>query len=148
MPPFIPALGPRDCVASPFQNEDVFDEGTLFEGGVNDGFCGDGLSTTAALIAGDDDAAFTVLYAVTEGLCGESGEYDRVDCADTGAGEEGCDGVPGHGEVDGDGVTALDAIGFEDVGYTAYFVEEFGVGYYAAFAWFVCLVDDGGLGCK
>lgn len=68
-----------------------------------------------------------------------------MDGADAGAGEEGGDGVPGHGEVDGDGVAAFDAVGFEDIGDAADFVEKFGVGYFATAIGFVGFVDDGGL---
>lgn len=58
------------------------------------------LPAAPALVGGNDDAALAVLDTVPEGLGAEAGEYDGVDCAEAGAGEEGGDGVPGHGEVD------------------------------------------------
>jgi hypothetical protein len=53
--------------------------------------------------------------------------------------------VPGHGEVDGDGVATFYAVGFENVCDAAYFVEEFRVGDLMALTGFVCFVDYGGL---
>jgi len=68
-----------------------------------------------------------------------------VDGADAGAGEKSGGGLPGHGEVDGDGVAFFDAHGLEDVGDAADFAEEFGVGDEFALAWFVRFPDDSGL---
>jgi len=68
-----------------------------------------------------------------------------VDGADTGTSQErGC-GLPSHGEVDGDGVALLDAIGFQDVCDAADLAKQFGVGNVAALARLICLVDDGDL---
>ena len=65
--------------------------------------------------------------------------------ADTGTSQErGCS-LPSHGEVDGDGVAFLDAIGFQDVCDATDFAKQFCVRDIAALARLVCLVDDGGL---
>ena len=145
MPPAVAAFDPRDGVACAFEDEDVLDVGAGLEGCVDDGLCGDGLAAAATLVGGEDDAAAAVLDAVAEGLGGEAGEDDGVDGADAGAGEEGGDGVPGHGEVEGDGVALADAEGLEDVGEGADLVEELGVGDVGALGRLVGFVDDGGL---
>jgi hypothetical protein len=123
----------------------VFDEGTFLESGVYDCFCSDRFPTATTFVAGDDYTAPTVLYAIAEGFCGESGKDDGVDGANACTCEESGYCVPGHWEVDRDGVAAFYAVGFENVCDAAYFVEEFGVGDLTALTWFVCFVDYGGL---
>ena len=70
------------------------------------------------------------------------GEDDGVNSTDTSACKEGRYGVPCHREIDGNGVTLLDAPGLEDIGDSADLTEELGVGDLRAFVGFVCLVDD------
>jgi catechol 2,3-dioxygenase-like lactoylglutathione lyase family enzyme len=53
--------------------------------------------------------------------------------------------LPGHGEVNRDGIAFLDAEGFEDVGDFAYFAKEFSVGDDTAIGRFIGFVDDRGL---
>jgi hypothetical protein len=93
----------------------MFHEGTILQRCIYDS-----LPTTAALVASDDDAAPTVLDTVAEGHCRETCEADRVDST----GEETCDGVPGHWEVDRDGVTSLGAVRPKHIGDAAYFVQK------------------------
>ena len=107
----------------------------------------DGLATAPALVRGDDDAGPAVVDAVPERLGREAREDDGVDGADAGAGEEGGDGLPGHGHVDRDGVALLHAVGLEDVGEAAHFAEELAERDLAALAGLVCLVNDGRLDC-
>lgn len=64
VPPMIPALDPGNGVAGPLQNEDVFYQGTLFQGTVDYGLGRDGLSTSLSLVAGDDDSGRAVVDAV------------------------------------------------------------------------------------
>ena len=109
MPPLVPPTSPRDITPSALQDQYMFDEGTLLQRRIHNRLCGNSLPAAPALIAGNDDAAFAVLDAIAEGFRGEASKDDGVDSADAGAGEEGGDGVPGHGEVDGNGVAAFDA---------------------------------------
>lgn len=51
VPPEIPPLLHGHLVARPLQHEYLFDEGTFFERGVDDGFGGDGLAAAFALAA-------------------------------------------------------------------------------------------------
>lgn len=145
VPPFVTAFRPRDVVTRALEDQDVLDQRAFLECGVDDSLGGDSLSATFALVRGDEDTAFTVLRAITERFGGETGKDDRVNCTDTCAGKEGGDGLPGHGEVNGDGVALLDAEFFEDISDARYFAQELGVGDFSAFVGLVAFIDDGGL---
>lgn len=68
-----------------------------------------------------------------------------MDGADAGTSEEGCDGLPSHGKVDGDGGAFGDAERFEDVSKGADLTHKLGIGDQRARVGFVGFVDDGGL---
>lgn len=68
-----------------------------------------------------------------------------MDGTDACAREERSDSVPCHGKVNGHGVALLDAPGLEDIGDSAHFAEELGVGNLRALVGLVCFVDDGRL---
>lgn len=87
----------------------MLDERALLDGSIRDGLGRDGLASSTALVRGDENARLAVLDTVAEGLCREAGEDDGVDGANSRAGEERRDGVPGHGQIDGDGVALLDS---------------------------------------
>ena len=123
----------------------MLDMGAALECFVGECLDGDGLATATALIGGDDNTRLAVVDTVAEGLRGESGEDDRVDSTDTGAGHEGGNGLPGHREVNGDGVALLDTIGLEDIGDTARLAEQLAVADLSALAGLVSLVDDSSL---
>lgn len=55
MPPLVPRGRPWDGISCSLKDEDMFNERTLIEGGVDDGLCGDCLSTATALVGGDED---------------------------------------------------------------------------------------------
>ena len=57
-------------------------------------------------------------------------------------GQESGDGVPGHGHVNGDGVTLFDSHTLEDVGYAAHLTEKLSKGDFTTFTRFIGLVDD------
>lgn len=142
MPPFVTPLSPGNGVSGSPVDEDMLNIGTFLESGINNGLGSNSLSAPSALIGGDQNTGFAIQDAVSKGLRGETSKDDRVNCTDTGAGQESGNGMPGHGQVDGDGVTLLDSHSLEDIGYTANFAEELGVGDFAALAWFIGLVDD------
>ena len=52
---------------------------------------------------------------IPQGLCGETTEHDRMDRADTGAGQHGNGQLGDHGQVDCDPVALLDALLLQDV---------------------------------
>lgn len=145
MPPEITAFGPRNLGARPPEDQDLLDQRAVLESGINDSLGGNGLASTATFVAGDDDLALAVVDTVAEGFSGETGEDDRVDGTDTSASEERRGGLPGHGEVDGDGVALLDAQIFEDIGDLADLLEEFGVGDFTTLARLIGFPDNGRL---
>lgn len=64
---------------------------------------------------------------------------------DPGAREECSDCMPGHGQVNGDGITLFDAEFLEDIGDATDFAEELAVCDFFAFSWLVGFVDNGHL---
>ena len=145
MPPLVTSLRPGNGVSGPPLDKNVLDLGATFESGIDDGLGSNGLSTSSALVGGDQNAGLAILDAVTKRLGGETGEDDGVDGTDTSASQESGNSVPGHRHVDGDGVTLLDSHRLEDVGYTANFAEKLSIGDFAAFARLIGFVDDCGL---
>lgn len=145
VPPRVAALDKVDRVAGPLEHEDVLDDRAVLDGVVRELLDRDALAAAAALVGGDDDAGLAVVDTVAEGLGREAGEDDGVDGADAGAGEEGGDGLPGHGQVDRDGVALLDTPGLEHVCDAADFAEELAVADLGAFTGLISLVDDRGL---
>lgn len=63
-------------------------------------------------------------------------------CANARAREEGCDGLPSHREVNGDGIALFHAKFLEDVGHARHLAEQFGVRDLTAFTWLIRFVDD------
>ena len=53
--------------------------------------------------------------------------------------------MPGHWEVDGNGVSLLHTVGLEDVGKTARLAEELAIADLSAFTGLIGFVDDSGL---
>ena len=76
MPPFVTSFGPRNRLPGPLEDENVLDLGALLESGINDGLGGNSLSTSSALIGGDENAGLAILDAVSKGLGRETGEDD------------------------------------------------------------------------
>jgi hypothetical protein len=123
----------------------MLDGRALFQGSIGNRLERDRLPTALTLVRSDKDAGFAIVHAIAKRFRRETGEDDRVDGANASAGKEGGDGVPGHGEVDGDGVALFDAERLEDVGDAAYLVEELAIGDVGTLAGLIGLVDDGGL---
>jgi hypothetical protein len=86
-----------------------------------------------------------ILDAVSKRLEGESSEDDGLDGADSSAGQESGNSVPGHEHVNGDGVALFDSHSLQDVSHAANFAEKLSVGDFAAFARLIDFVDDCGL---
>jgi len=86
------------------------------------------------------------LDAVSEGLCRKASKDDGMDSADAGASEESSDSMPGHGEIDRNGVAFADIQRLEDVGEAANLGQKLAVGDEAALTRLIGLVYDGGLG--
>lgn len=145
MPPLVTALRPWNLTSCALENNDVLDLRATLDRRIDDNFGRNGLPTAAPLVGGEDHATFAVIDTVTEGLRGKASEHHRVDGTDARTGEEGCDGLPCHGEVDRDGVTFLDTNGFEYIGKARDFVQQLGKGDLSASVWLISFVDDRGL---
>ena len=145
VPPQIPSLGPRDVSTGPLEHDAVADVRALLEGLVDDLLGANELSTTLALVRGDDDPAVSVDDTVTEGVRRETGEDDGVHGANARAGKESNDGLGNHGQVDGNSVALLDTLALEDPGETGDLPLELAVRDGAALVGLVGLVDDGDL---
>ena len=74
-----------------------------------------GFATTNPLIGGDHHAARGIVNAIFERLRGEATEDNRVDGADTRAGEHGERGFGNHGHVDTHTVTLTDSLRSQSV---------------------------------
>ena len=142
MPPNVTSGSPRDFTSRPLQDKDVLYDVGLSQSGISNRLGGDRLSTPSSLVRGDQHPGLAIVNSITEGFRRETSEDDRVYGTDTCAGEESSHGLPVHGKIDANGVTLLDTEGFENVGDSAYFAQEFGIGDVAAFAWLVGFVDD------
>jgi hypothetical protein len=145
VPPPVAALGHRHIGSGALEDQAVGDIGALLQRIVDDLLGADELATALALVTGDDDLGLGINDPVTQRVGREAREDDRVDGTNAGAGQERHEGLGDHGEVDGDGITLLDAHLLEDVGGAADLAEELAVGQGAALADLVGLVDDGGL---
>ena len=139
------SLRPGNGVPRPLLDKTVLDLGALLERGIGDGLGSNGLSTSLALIGCDQNPRLAILDVVTKRLGGETSEDDGMGVTDTRASEESGNSMPGHGHVDGDGITLLDSHGLEDVSHTADFAEKLSIGDFTAFAWLISFADDCGL---
>jgi len=68
-----------------------------------------------------------------------------VHCTDPRTGEESRYRLPGHGEVNGDGVALLDAEFFEDIRNARYLTKELGIADFTTFTRLIGFVDNGSL---
>ena len=145
VPPEIAPLSPRDIGTSALVDKDVPDVGALLQSIVDNLLGANQLATALALVRGYDDLALGIDDPVAQRVGRETGENDRVDGSDSGAGEEGDESLGNHGEVDGYGVALADAHLLEDVGGLGDLAKELAVGDIATFAGLVGFVDDGDL---
>lgn len=99
VPPSITASRPRNFISSPLQYQHLLDVGAFRNGSVGNPLEGNGFTASLAFVGCDKDSGLAILHTVAEGLCREPSKDDGVDGTDTGAGEEGCNSVPCHGEV-------------------------------------------------
>lgn len=68
-----------------------------------------------------------------------------MDGSNTGTSHERGDGLPGHREVDGDGVALLNTIGLEDIGDAAGLAEKLAIADLSALTGLISFVDDSSL---
>jgi len=120
----------------------MLDERARLECRVDYGLGCNGLATATPFVGGEDDAAAAVKDTVTKGLCREASEHGRVDGTDARTCEEGSDGLPCHGKVNGDRIAFLDTIRFQHIGDAGDFMQQFSICDLSAFVRFISLVDD------
>lgn len=124
MPPQVPSLRPWNLTSRPLQHQNMLHKRTFLQGCIRNRFGSNRLATSPALIRRQQNSGFAILDTVSQALGREASKDDGVYGTDACTGEEGGDSLPGHGEVDRNGVAALDTEIFEDVGDGAYFTEE------------------------
>ena len=142
MPPRISAFNPINCLAGTLEDQHVFDTGALLKRGIDNSLCGNGLPTALSLIGSNDHPASAVHDSFAERLGAKPSEDDGMDCSNACASQESSHGLPGHGEIDGNGITLLDAERLEDIGNATDFAEEFTITDLKALPWLVCFPND------
>ena len=143
MPPLVAACSPGYLAACALENKNVLDVRAVLERSIDDDFSRNGLAATTTLIRSKNDLALAVDDTVAEGLGREAGEDDGVNGTDARAGEEGGNSLPGHGQVDGDGVTFLNAERLEHVRDAGNFAEKLSIRYLGTFIGLIGLINDG-----
>jgi len=66
VPPLVTSFGPGNSVPGPLEDKNVLDYGAILESGVNDSLGGDSLSTSAALVRGNQNTGLAILDAVSK----------------------------------------------------------------------------------
>lgn len=145
VPPLVAALDKVDIAPSALEDQDVLDGWGTLEGGIDNSLGGNGLASATALVGGDNDTRAAVYNTITKGFGAKPSEYDAMDGTDAGAGKEGGNGVPSHGEVDADCVALADAKLLEDICDSACLAQKLSIGHNSSLAGLVSLVDNGGL---
>lgn len=143
VPPPISTGGPWDVGSGALVDQAAGDAWALLECIVHNLLGGNNLSSTLALVAGDDNLGLGVVDTVAERIGRETGENDRVYGTDTCAGKECDECLRNHGEVDRNSVALLDAHLLEDVCGLADLAEKLAIGQGTALVGLVSLVDDG-----
>lgn len=116
VPPQVPSCSQGNFIASPLENKHMLDERAFLQGSIDDPLGGNRLTSPLTLIASNHNTRFTILDTVAKRLRREAGENHGVDCADSSASKESCDGMPSHGKIDGDSVALFDAERLQDIG--------------------------------
>lgn len=145
MPPEIATLGHGDVGAGALVHKHVADIGALLESLIDNLLCPNQLSTTLALVGGDDHLGTAIDDTVAKRVGRETGKDHRVNGADSAASKKGNDSLRDHGQVDGHGVALAHAHLGEHVGELGDIAQELAVGDVPAVRGLVGFVDDGDL---
>lgn len=143
VPPEVPSGRHGHVGTGAFEDKDMADVGALLQRIVDNLLCANQLSTALALISSDDNLALGVDDTIAEGVGRETGEDNRVDGANSAAGEEGNKSLGNHGEVDGDGVSLTHTHVLQHICQLGDLAQELAVGHVAATIGLVGLIDDG-----
>lgn len=145
VPPDVTAGGPGDLSTGTLVDEHAGNIRALLKSLVDNTLGTNDLTTTTALVSGDDDLGASVQHTIAQRVGGETGKDDGVNGSDTGDGEEGNDGLGNHRKVDSNSVTLLDTLLLQSPGDTGDLTQQFTVGDGATLIGLVSLVDDGDL---
>ena len=145
MIPFVDLVvpGALDLVADPFHNDVGFYLRTFCEGLVSVVFLGNRFGAPECSVAGYEHAAVAVVDAVAQRFSGETAEYDGVDRADPGAGQDADRQLGNHRQVEGYPVAFLDAVFLQNIGEFADLFMELLVGEFFRFIRVVSFPDEG-----
>ena len=145
VPPQVTALGPGHLGASPLVDQAGVHFGALLERLIDNALGANHLAATLSLIGGDNNLGAGVNQTVAEGVRRKTSENHGVNGTDTGAGQEGNQGLGNHGQVDAHGVALLDTLLLQSPGDTGDFAEQLAIGDDAAIIGLVGFIDNGGL---
>jgi hypothetical protein len=123
----------------------MFNSGALFESGIHDRLCSNGLTATATFVRGDEDATLAIHDTIAKGLCREPSKDNGMDSSDAGASKESGNAMPCHREINGDGIAFFDSKGFENIGDARDLAEELSKRNFTALSRLVGLVENSGL---
>jgi hypothetical protein len=94
----------------------MLDDRALLQSSIDDHLGRDRLTSSLTFIASNDYTRATVLNTITKRFRRKPSENYRVDCTNTSASEESGNCLPGHGEIDGDGIAFLNSERLQDIG--------------------------------
>lgn len=145
VPPQITAWSPGDFASSTLEYQDVFDARAFLECSIHYHLGGNGFPTTTTFVTRKEDTGPAVKDAVAKRFRTKSGEDNGVYGANTSAGKEGSDRLPGHGQIYGDGISLFDSETLENVRNRANLMKKFGIRDEATLSGLIGLINDGSL---
>ncbi len=135
---------PRDAAARAAHDDDGFHRAPL-ERLVRVGLQRHAASAAQTFIGRDNELRVAVQNPVFQAVRRKAAEHNRVNRADTRAGQHGVGRFGNHGQIEGDAIAFFDAPCLKGVRQTAHVFMQFRITYVFLFGWAVAFPDDGGL---
>ena len=128
MVPHVTAFAHVHIVFAALYDDDALQTGAFFGGFIDYRFQGEDAAAPVAAVGGDDHFGAGVVDPVGESRGAKAAEHDAVNCADAGARQHRHHRFGDQRHVNGDHITLLNALTFEDVGEFGDFGEQFAIG--------------------